>query len=116
MTRFEPKAIERIESLKGLPVAVYHDAVGLRYQRIPRTKLLPGQQLQPPSTLKMRAYYSNYENRGYLHPLVRDRLTAADPNFARLYRFARPMDQPSKPVFPLRRIPNELRQERLLPS
>lgn len=115
VTCFEENAIRRIEQLGGLPVSVYHDALGLRWAKRPHAVKLY-ESLPPPATLTARVFYSSWEHRGYLHPNVQQRLLQADPSFAQRYHLARPMAAPEKAVFVLRKIPEELRREGVLPA
>lgn len=72
--------------------------------------------LSPPLTLKARLFYSSWEQRGYLHPEIRERLVQVDPSFPQRYHQVKPMVEQQKPKFNLRNIPAELRQEGVLPA
>lgn len=74
------------------------------------------ERLTPPLTLKARLFYSSWEQRGYLHPAIRERLVQADPSFFKRYHLVKPMVEQQKPKFNLRNIPDELRQEGILPA
>lgn len=113
MTRFDQHAIEQIERCGGLAVSVYHDAKGLQFMRRPGSVSLAGK-LMPPMNYKERAFYSSWEQRGYLHPDVNAKLCLADPTFKERYLMVKPVRLIEKTVFPMRNIPHELRQEGLL--
>jgi hypothetical protein len=65
---------------------------------------------------KQRLEFSGWERRGYLHPNVRARLSLVDPTFEERYLMVEPVQPLNKPDIQLRRIPNELREEGILPA
>ena len=66
---FDKSAVQKIESLGGLSVAVYLDINGWRSLANPSKfgKLAAKYERLPPRTWKERLFYSSYENRGYLN-------------------------------------------------
>jgi hypothetical protein len=112
-SRFSQGAIDRIEKLGGIAVSVYHDERGLRQLLRPNSvkihPSLPRPLLMPPMTFKERLLYSTFDQRGYLNPVVRERLCAVDTTFEARYLMVEPVAPLAKPVLNLRNIPKELR-------
>lgn len=121
---FEPEAIARIEGLGGTAVAVFHGFSSLRV--IQKLAKLPESTVeqawseipkhQPPTTSSLRAFYSAYLNRGYLHHAVQSRLLAEVPAFASRYALPAPHEPEVYSPPRLSSIVNELRSEGLLES
>lgn len=65
-----------------------------------------------------RAFYSNFENRGYLNLEVKKKLLKSDPGFSEKYEFCTPFEPESalKPFYRLSDVVSELRKEGILKS
>lgn len=117
---FTQSAIKRIEELGGLAASVFHDRKGLLQVLRPSTSRvhpsLPQPLIMPPMNFKQRLEFSLWERRGYLHPVVREKLRKRDPTFEQRYLMVDPVQPLEKPDVNLRNIPGELRQEGIIPS
>mmetsp|Transcript_24448 Transcript_24448/g.39718 ORF Transcript_24448/g.39718 Transcript_24448/m.39718 type:complete len:271 (+) Transcript_24448:221-1033(+) len=75
VTRASKKAIELVERANGLVVTKYHDRIALKLLLKPWSfdhRLPPPRHARPPP--KQMAYYTNFENRGYLSPEIQLKL------------------------------------------
>lgn len=117
---FTLPAIQCIEELGGTAISVFHDRDGIRQLLRPWSvdihRSLPRPQLLPPMTFTQRLFYSQHENRGYLHHLVRSQLRLIDPTFEKRYLMVKSVKALKTPEFHYRNIPDELREEGLLPK
>lgn len=118
-TAFSGDAIARIEGLGGSATAVYHNDVGMRQLIRPHLLKLHTNFKPPmfdaPMTLSRRTFYSDWSNRGYLHPDVRTILLRNDPTFDTRYRLAKPYTPPAEFTRRLSEVVDDLRQDNLLP-
>ncbi|PVU88849.1 hypothetical protein BB561_005670 [Smittium simulii] len=67
VTKASKACIERIEELGGTVTCVYHNTLAMRAVKFPyKFAIIP--KFAQPTNVKLRAWYSNPENRGYLAP------------------------------------------------
>lgn len=76
---FSPEAVERIEQLGGLAVAVYMSHPTFR-QHLRNPTDTTGR-FEPPMNYSSRCLYSQYEHRGYLHPVIAERFQQLAPQY-----------------------------------
>lgn len=104
---FTPQAIDRIEQLGGIAVAVYHSPATIRrlLRPSPKDMFCIGQYgesgyMDAPLDYRARLFYSNWEERGYLHPKVQVLLKDALPGLLQKYQLVTPLQPISIPRIP----------------